>query len=243
MTPILLIHGIGAGKETWEAVAPLIPGATALDMPGWGDEPRQGEASFPGLADWLAGKIDAAGGEAVIVGHSFGGMLALETALAHPGKVAAFVSVASSPAFGGRDDSFKDAFIASRLGPLDEGMTMAQVAQGSTASMAGAGVPQERLDAFAASMARLPEAVYRDIIRCLTTFNRRDDLADVAQPVLCLAGDRDETAPSKTMAKMAERLPRGEFREIPGGHLLPTESPEAVAEAVNAFLAGLRAEA
>lgn len=237
---VIFLHGIGAGKETFDAVTPRVPGSVALDMPGWGAEPYEETASFPGLSDWLAAKIDATGAApAVLFGHSFGGMLALETAIRHPGKVRALISCASSPAFGGRDDSFKEQFIAARLGPLDEGLSMDELARQSAASMAGAGVDPARLDAFAASMARLPEAVYRDIIRCLTTFNRRDDLGNVAQPVLCLAGDADETAPAKTMQKMADRLPKGEFQVIPGGHLLPVEAPEAVAEAVNGFVARL----
>ena len=41
------------------------------------------------------------------------------------------------------------------------------------------------------------------------------------------------------MEKMAAKLPHGEFQVLPGGHLLPVQSPEATAEAVNAFLAKL----
>lgn len=175
----------------------------------------------------------------MVFGHSFGGMLALETALKHPEKVRAFVACATSPAFGGRDESFKEQFLAGRLKPLDEGMTMPELARRSAASMGGAGVPPEAMDRFADSMGRLPEKVYRDVVRCLVTFNRRDDLGRVDQPVLCLAGSEDETAPAKTMAKMAEKLPKGEYAELAGGHLLPVERPREVAEAVNAFVAKL----
>ena len=236
---VLFIHGIGAGAETFEEVVPLVPGSRALNLPGWGDEPWGGPASFPDLADWLAGKIDETGGPAVVFGHSFGGMLALETALTHPEKVRAFVACATSPAFGGRDPSFAEQFLAARLKPLDEGVTMPELAARSALQMAGGGVSQARMERFAESMGRLEEKVYRDVVRCLTTFNRRDDLETVSQPVLCLAGDADETAPAKTMEKMAAKLPKGEFQTIPGGHLLPVETPEAVAEAVNAFVARL----
>lgn len=236
---VLFIHGIGAGKETFAEVAPLVPGSVALDMPGWGEEPWGGPASFPKLAEWLAGKIDATGGPAVLVGHSFGGMLALETALTFPDKVRAFVACATSPAFGGRDPSFAEQFLAGRLKPLDEGMSMRELAAKSSAQMAGGGVTPERMARFAASMGALREEVYRDVVRCLTTFNRRDDLEKVSQPVLCLAADADETAPAKTMEKMAAKLPKGEFQVLPGGHLLPVESPEATAAAVNAFVGKL----
>ena len=237
---VIFIHGIGAGAESFHDVTPLVPGSVALNLPGWGDEPWGGEASFAGLADWLAGKIDAlADGEAVIVGHSFGGMLALETALTHPGKVRAFVAIATSPAFGGRDDSFKTQFLAARLKPLDEGMTMPELARGSAKDLEARGVSEARVARFVDSMGALPEKVYRDVVRCLTTFNRRADLERVSQPALCLAGDDEATAPARTMEKMAAAMPQGEYACIKGGHLLPNEAPEAVAEAVNAFLAKL----
>ena len=235
----LFVHGIGAGAETFAEITPLVPGAQALNLPGWGDEPWGGPASFPALAEWLAGKIDETGGPAVIFGHSFGGMLGLETALTYPDKVAGLVACATSPAFGGRDPSFAEAFLAARLKPLDEGVTMPQLAAKSAEQMAGCGVSEARMKVFAESMGRLKEEVYRDVVRCLTTFNRRDDLERIAQPVLCLAADADETAPARTMEKMAAKLPRGEFQVLPGGHLLPVEAPEATAEAVNAFLARL----
>lgn len=236
----IFIHGIGAGKETFHDVTPLVPDSVALDLPGWGDEPWEKPATFPKLADWLASKIDALGtGPAVVFGHSFGGMLALETALTHPDRVRAFVACATSPAFGGRDESFKEQFLAGRLKPLDEGMTMPELARRSAESMGGPHVSDEAKARFADSMGRLPEKVYRDVVRCLVTFNRREDLGRVEQPVLCLAGSEDETAPAKTMAKMAEKLPKGEYAEIAGGHLLPVERPRETAEAVNAFVSKL----
>lgn len=236
MTRVLFLHGIGGGAESFHALAPLVPDSLALNLPGFGAEPAAIPLSFPRLADWCAGKIDAeAGGAAILFGHSFGGMLALETALTHPGKVRALVLCGATPAFGGRDPSFAEQFLAARLGPLDRGATMAEVAEGGAASMAAPGTPEAALAPFVASMARVPPEVYRDIVRCLTTFDRRDDLASVRQPTLCLSGTHDQAAPPKTVAKMAERLPHGDIREHPVGHLIPLEAPEAVAADLAAF--------
>ena len=236
----LFLHGIGAGAESYDWLAPLVPDSAALNLPGFGDEPWQGPASFPALADWLAAKIDARDeGPAVLFGHSFGGMLALETALAHPDRVRALVLCGATPAFGGRDPSFAEAFLAARLGPLDRGMTMAELAREGAAGMAGPDADPDRLARFAEGMARTPEPVYRDIVRCLTTFDRRGDLGRVAQPALVLGGTHDQAAPAKTVAKMAAALPQATYREYPVGHLLPLEAPEAIAEDLAAFLRGL----
>lgn len=240
MTKVLFLHGIGAGAESFAPLSALVPDSLPLNLPGFGDEPADAPLSFPKLADWCAAKIDAeAGGEAILFGHSFGGMLALETALTHPGKVRALVLAGATPAFGGKDPSFAEQFLEARLGPLDRGLTMEDLARESAVSMVAPDTPDETLRLFAEGMARTPEPVYRDIVRCLTTFDRRDDLARVTQPALCLAGTHDKAAPPKTVAKMAERLPKGEHREYDVGHLIPLEAPEAVAADLAAFRARL----
>ena len=116
---------------------------------------------------------------------------------------------------------------------------MPELARGSAKDLEARGVSEARVARFVDSMGALPEKVYRDVVRCLTTFNRRADLERVSQPALCLAGDDEATAPARTMEKMAAAMPQGEYACIKGGHLLPNEAPEAVAEAVNAFLAKL----
>jgi len=236
MTKILFLHGIGAGADSYLRLHPLVPDSEALNLPGFGDEPADPPLSFPKLADWCAAKIDSeAGGQAILFGHSFGGMLALETALTHPDKVRGLVLCGATPAFGGKDPSFAEQFLAARLGPLDRGATMEDLARESAVSMVAPDTPDKVIRLFADGMARVPEAVYRDVVRCLTTFDRRDDLARVAHPTLCIAGTQDKAAPAKTVAKMAERLPKGEYREHDCGHLIPLEAPEAVADDLAAF--------
>lgn len=233
---MLMLHGISGGAANFDLLAPLVPDGHALDMPGYGAEPRRGEASFPALADWLCEKMDAMGLEtAALFGHSFGGMLALEMAATHPDRVSAIVLCATTPAFGGKDDSFKQAFLARMLGPLDEGATMAELGHDAARGMMAPGAPDQAREIAAHAMGRTPEDVYRDIVRCLTTFNRRDDLERIETPALSLAGDADMTAPAKTMRRMAEAMPNGRFAEIPGGHLLPLENPKGVAEAIETF--------
>ena len=74
-------------------------------------------------------------------------------------------------------------------------------------------------------MAAVPEASYRDIIRCLVTFNRRDDIANITTPTCLIAGSHDQNAPAKTMARMAEKMPAAEYHLVEGaGHLINLEA-------------------
>lgn len=235
MTPALLLHGIGGRASLWApTVAALAPRPViAMDMPGY-DGTRPALTSFPELADAAAALLD---GPADVVGHSLGGMIALELALRHPALVRRLVIVASSPAFGSRDPAFREAFLAARQKPLDEGQGMAGVAAALVPTMLGPAADPSAAPAAIAAMASVDQAAYRATLATLTGFDRRADLPRITQPALLIAGEADQTAPPRGMARMAEAIPQARLLVIPGaGHLLPLEAPDAFHAALLDFL-------
>nr|WP_249731817.1 alpha/beta hydrolase [Roseococcus sp. SDR] len=229
------MHGIGGRAALWApTVAALAPRPViAMDMPGY-DGTRPALTGFPELADAAAALLD---GPADVVGHSLGGMIALELALRHPDRVRRLVIVASSPAFGSRDPAFREAFLAARQKPLDEGLGMAGVAAALVPTMLGPAADPGAAPAAIAAMASVDEAAYRTTLATLTSFDRRADLPRVTQPALLIAGEADQTAPPRGMARMAEAMPDARLLVIPGaGHLLPLEAPDAFHAALLDFL-------
>jgi pimeloyl-ACP methyl ester carboxylesterase len=92
-----------------------------------------------------------------------------------------------------------------------------------------------------AAMAATPAAAYRATVRCLTTFNRRNDTGRITAPTLLLAGERDPLAPPKTMERMRDVIRDARLAVLPGcGHLAHLEDPEGFNAAVQGFLRGLR---
>jgi pimeloyl-ACP methyl ester carboxylesterase len=75
---LLLLHGAGLGALIWDRVLPhlLLP-ARALDLPGRGDGTPLGEVT---LEQSIRLVTDHIGDDTVIVGHSFGAMIALAAA-------------------------------------------------------------------------------------------------------------------------------------------------------------------
>ena len=89
---VLLIHGYGASKSSWEElIERLAPSMRVIapDLPGFGYSDRYaGDYSPEALADDLAALLDARGvGKASIVGHSWGASIALAFALRHPDRL------------------------------------------------------------------------------------------------------------------------------------------------------------
>lgn len=231
MTTILL-HGIGG--PSWDG---MVPGAIDWPMPGFcGTAPLAG-MTFPALADSLRAALDARGLDRVtLVGHSMGGMLAQEFVARFPERVAKLVLYGTTPAFGGRDPSFAEQFLAARLGPL-EGRSMQDAATDLMAGMLADSAPPDALPRALAAMRAIPEEVYRATLRCLTTFDRRAEMAKIAVPTLLIAGERDQAAPLKTMQRMAEAIPGARIVVVPGaGHLIHLEAPEPFRAALLPFL-------
>ena len=97
----VLLHGWPQDGSSWARVAPSLVDAgyrvACPDLKGFGrsDAPRRGYDPAT-LSDELSQLIQLLGArKAVLVGHDWGGAVALATAFRHPGRVRALVSVSS----------------------------------------------------------------------------------------------------------------------------------------------------
>jgi pimeloyl-ACP methyl ester carboxylesterase len=239
---VVFIHGIGGSARIWAgqmqsfAAGGFVP--VAVDLPGYGERPPVEALDFEGLAGDVEAAIAERGLERpALVGHSMGGMVAQAMLRRRPEGYSAAALACTSPAFGNADGEFQKAFVADRIGPLDAGKTMADLAPGLVARMVGpAAEPAGRAYAIEV-MSAVPPATYRAAVRCLVTFDERAGLAGIRVPVLCLAGEADKTAPAKVMERMAARIPGARFVSLPGaGHLPNLETPAAFDAAILDFL-------
>lgn len=238
---LVCLHGIGGDDKSF------LPQSIALsenfrviswNMPGYQNSdvitPMTFELLANALKDWLE-TLNV--GPVHLVGQSIGGMIAQECIHRHPELVKSLVLIATTSAFGGRDDSFKDAFLKARLKPLDEGKSMQTLAEETVPLITGSKVSDESIDHAVRSMASVPVETYREILKCLVTFNRRESLPDVNQPVCLISGSEDTNAPAVTMRKMAEKLSHSEYHELEGaGHLVNLELPEACNDIIRHFI-------
>ena len=235
---VVYLHGIGGGISSFQAQLAGLAGHRniAWNMPGYGaSQAETWPPSFASLSAALAAFITTLDlGEVHLVGQSIGGMVALDHALRRPEQVHTLCLIGTTPSFGGRDDSFKSAFLKARLAPLEAGQNMAEMAANAAPRLVGPGADKAVIDAVAAPLEQVSERAWRGILECLVTFNRRDDLGQVKQPCCLIAGSHDQNAPARTMEKMAAKLPRAEYHLIDGaGHMINQEKPNET----NAILA------
>lgn len=238
---LVFVHGIGGSSKVWpdqEAFFADRARVLCWNVPGYGGRPLPADFTFAGLARQLVDDLRAFGVERfALVGHSFGGMIAQQVARDFPEGLTHLVLSGTSPAFGSSEGDFQKRFIAERIGPLDAGKTMRDIADGIVRSLVAPGCPEAAMDVARQSMERVAEQTYRASMNLLVTFDLRSALASIAVPALALAGGWDTSAPAPMMERMASRIPGARYLCIDdAGHLANLERPEAFNRAIADFL-------
>ena len=239
--PILFLHGIGGGAY---AFTPQLEHfgreyrAIAWDMPGYAHSVPLPLVTMEALAAALAGFIKALGlDRPVLVGHSIGGMVVQRLLAEAPHAARAVVLAQTSAVFGSRDPAWAEAFLSARLGPLDAGKSMADIAPGAIHEIAGRDPDPAGLALAIECMAAVPDSTYRDMVGAMPGFDQRDALGRIAVPTLVVAGSVDKNAPPQGMERMAAKIPGAKYVVLEGvGHLAHVERPAEFNAAIDAFL-------
>ena len=239
---VVLLHGVGGGKAYWEEQLEVLAAAgyraVAWDMPGYGESGMVEPYTLAELVLALERLIDRlAPKPVVLLGHSMGGMVALEAYATFPHKIAALILSGTSPAFGRPEGAWQQEFLRQRLAPLDAGMSMADLAPDLVRNMVGKDAEPAALRLAVEIMSAVPPATYRAALHALMSFDRRSLLPSIGVPTLALAGEADPNAPSAVMRKMAEKIPGAVYECLPdAGHLASLERPAAFDKSILRFL-------
>jgi 3-oxoadipate enol-lactonase len=247
---LVLLHGIGGCAQVWqpqlEAFAQHFC-VVAWNMPGYGGSPPLPRLTFPALADALESLLDALPARRIhLVGHSMGGMVAQEFLRRRASRVASVCLYATSPGLAQPETPQAAAaaqeraneFMLRRIGPLDAGMTMRDMAESVLDQLLAAGAPASARAAAIESIASVPPDVYRDAMRCILGFDGTAIVPTIAVPTLAIAGAEDRTITPASVEAMARHIPGARFACIPGvGHLANLEDPPAFNRVLSEFLA------
>ena len=243
-TPVLCLHGIGGDSNSFRPQLESLSEkfrVISLNLPGYGGSQRLSDTTFKNLSAKICDFMSTLGvNQAHLCGQSIGGMISLEIAFLFPKFVKSLALIATTSAFGGKDETFKERFISARLKPLDEGLAIQDLAKKFIPEIVGSRATKFVTDQAIESMSKVSSETYRDIIRCLVTFNRRDQIKNLDVPCCLISGDEDTNAPARTMEKMADTIPNSEYHNIVGaGHLTNLEESKRTNEILFNFYRGL----
>jgi len=245
--PLLFISGTGGDLRNKPNVFDG-PFARSFDLLGY-DQRGLGRSAKPDIdyamadyADDAAALLDAVGWSAAkVVGVSFGGMVAQELAIRHPGKVERLVLACTSPGGkGGASYPFheiqhlKGEARARFLIPVSDTRRDAAWAAANPAAYAQL-VALGSADPFADEPDHAMGA--RRQLEARAGHDTWERLGQIACPTLIAAGRHDGVALPATQERMAGRIPGAELRFFEGGHLFMLQDRAAL-PAMTEFLLG-----
>jgi pimeloyl-ACP methyl ester carboxylesterase len=260
----VLLHGFGASTFSWrDVIAPLAERGQviAFDRPAFGltervldgdwnpDEWPGGSPYTPeAQADLTIAVLDALEvDEAVLVGHSAGGTVAMLAALRHPTRVQALVLENAAIFTGGGAPRAVLPLLRTpqlrRVGPLlvrgfaDDAFERLLVAAWRD--------PSRITDSIRTgyerplNVADWDEALWELVIaRGGDAVTER--VGDVAVPTLVITGESDRVVPPADSARLAEEIPNAQLVSVPdAGHIPHEETPDAFVNALYRFVDSL----
>lgn len=245
---VVLLHGFGASSYSWRTVGDVLAQnfrVLALDLSGFGftERPRGKEAyTRDGQGALVLGVLDALGvSRAHLVGHSYGGAVAMALAAEHPER---FESLTLVDAAGPEYPLARRNRVAG-IRPLTDlwvrlvALRRSRTERGLRASVADDAVVTPALvDEYwrRLKVEGAPRAFW-GLTAPVENADPEIDLGDIALPTLVVWGCRDELIPIDAGLAHAAQIPDATvFTLADTGHLPMEEHPRELAARMRAFL-------
>ncbi|MFI7577635.1 alpha/beta fold hydrolase [Micromonospora sp. NPDC049497] len=245
-TPVVLLHAGIADRRMWRGQVSALAARHRVVVP---DLRGYGESDLPPAPfahhDDVVGLLDALGIErAALVGCSFGGAVAIDTALAYPDRVTA-LALFGAAVSGNRWSEEANDLWDTLIGEIDQEDLDATAAAEVRFWVVGPGRDPQDVDpdltAFAFAMDR--RALVAEQALSAVDVAELDPpaigrLDELGMPVLVTAGAADLPDVSRLADRIAAEAPNAtRLPDVPdAGHLLPLEHPTPVTKALLPFL-------
>ncbi len=231
---LLILPGWGGSNETWKRFLSLASkdyDASCLDLPCFGDTPCP--STRWGISEYAQFVVEEMKRRAIIkpllLGHSFGGQIAVRLAAEHPELFSKLILVGAAvvrPKFSIRRFLFwciaKIGHLLFRLPMVEEGSVFAK----------------QLLYRLAASPDYLETAgIKRDIFKKVIREDQRRLLPSITLPTLVVWGTHDRYTPLRYGKRIFRLIPHARLEIIPKGkHGLHIQAPERLLEKIRAFV-------
>ena len=239
---VFLLHGAYGAKEYWRYTIARLTAAgyrvVAWDAPGYGISPLPQGTTITSMAHALARLVDLTGTKRNgLLGHSMGGFVAQKFCDLYPDRMKALILSSTAHTFNHSGPEWQAIFMKTRVGPLTQGRRISEYAPDLLKTMMGPGTAGPEVDHVLYNIKLMAPEGFQAAIKAISEYLEEDVISRIAIPTLCIAGELDETCPSRVLKKMSQLARQGEFHELKStGHFGFAERPDEYHGVVLDFL-------
>ena len=241
---VVFIHGVLNDHSVWILQSRYLAhhgwNVLAIDLPGHCKSEGEPPASVEAASAAVVALLDAVGvPQAALVGHSFGSLIALETAARAPQRVSHLVLVGT--AFPMRvSPALLESSVSAPMKAIDMVNTFSHSSLAPPPSALG---PGTWLYGGSKALMRRVLASNPKVNVFFTGFKACDSytggeaaMEKVQCPTLFVLGSADQMTPPKAAQSLVAKAARAKVVKLPAGHSLMTEAPDGVLQALTDFL-------
>lgn len=238
--PVLLIQGVGAIGKAWTPQVEALKqrfSVITFDNRGIGASTiTEGRLTIESMADDALAILDAEGIDRChVVGHSMGGLIAMQLALISPRRVKSLALLCTFPDGQSGVRLTRDTFftgLRTRLGTRNmrrNAFLSLVLSKAGMRSEQLRTLATEMTDLFGRDLADQPSIIMKQL-RAMSRFDPTWRLRCLASiPTLVVSGEEDRIAVPAYGRKLAGAIPGAAYLQLEkAGHAVPIESPESI---------------
>lgn len=233
MSRIIFVHGAGLDAKSWRHQTSFFPDSIAVDLPGHGRSTKEAKSSVAGYAEWLERHIrKLSPGPVMLVGHSLGSLIALETAARNTDFVDRLVLISTAATMPVNRELLAKA-------KAKDAEAAALVMKWSLRE-SGYGRPKPWVEEIRNTYVTSAEnGVFAQDLTACDTYASAVEMAHAVQcPTLLILGERDVMTKPAAAQPLAAAVEDARIVMMEGaGHMLPFENASDVNDAISLFLA------
>lgn len=243
----MFIHGAQNDHSVWALQTRYFAhhgwNVLAVDLPGHGRSKGPAMSTVQEMAGWVLAVLDAAGaGQALMVGHSMGSLIALEASHQAPERVSALAMLGTTYPM-----KVSDALLETARNNEQGAIDMVNIFSHSTMAhkpscpgpgfsvIGGARRLMQRMSAINPA-----QLFYTDFFACNAYANGEAAALALRCPALFIFGSKDMMTPPRSAKLLTSSIAHGKVVQVDAGHSLMAEQPDAVLDTLIAFAASTR---
>ena len=237
---IVFVHGAANDHSVWALQSRYFAhhgfNVLAVDLPGHGRSGGAALTTVEEIADWIPRVLDATGvAQAAVVGHSLGSLATLACAERHADRVTKVALLGPAVPMLVSDELLAAALADDHVAyELIDGWSYSAAKQLGGNAMPGMWMIGNAMRLMERTR---PGVLHADLLACQSYANGLTAAAAVRCPVLAILGARDLMTPAKGAQALLAAL--ADIRTVTltdTGHAMMAEQPDAVLDALRAFL-------